>query len=110
MRAARARCRGRKAWRPSSGCTPDGYRLSEAQAQRILEMRLQRLTALEQDKIVAEYREMMDKIVGPPRHPVESCAHHAHHQRRARRDEEQYGDERRSEIVDARPRTLGRRT
>ncbi len=45
--------------------TPDaegGYRLSEAQAQRILEMQLQRLTALEQDKIVSEYREVMAEI------------------------------------------------
>jgi DNA gyrase subunit A len=45
------------------GLQPDGdYRLSEAQAQRILEMQLQRLTALEQDKIVNEYREVMDTI------------------------------------------------
>jgi DNA gyrase subunit A len=45
--------------------TPNGraYKLSEAQAQAILELRLQRLTGLEQDKIVAEYREVMDKIV-----------------------------------------------
>jgi DNA gyrase subunit A len=40
-----------------------GYRLSDVQAQRILEMRLQNLTALEQDKLTAEYRETMDKIV-----------------------------------------------
>mgnify|MGYP003344726402 CR=1 FL=1 len=40
-----------------------GYRLSEAQAQRILDMRLQNLTALEQDKIRSEYRETVDKIV-----------------------------------------------
>jgi DNA gyrase/topoisomerase IV subunit A len=33
------------------------YRLSDTQAQEILQMRLQRLTGLEQDKIVAEYRE-----------------------------------------------------
>ena len=39
-----------------------GYRLSDVQAQRILEMQLQRLTGLEQDKIVAEYREVMEKI------------------------------------------------
>jgi len=47
---------------PPSGDSPGGYRLSEAQAQRILEMQLQRLTALEQDKIVQEYREVMDNI------------------------------------------------
>lgn len=39
---------------------PDGlYRLSDSQAQEILQMRLQRLTGLEQDKIVQEYREVM---------------------------------------------------
>ncbi|MBU1775535.1 MAG: DNA gyrase subunit A, partial [Gammaproteobacteria bacterium] len=40
----------------------NGYFLSDAQAQAILELRLQRLTGLEQDKIVGEYREVMDKI------------------------------------------------
>ena len=44
------------------GLQNNGYRLSEAQAQAILELRLQRLTGLEQDKIVAEYKEVMDKI------------------------------------------------
>ncbi len=44
------------------GMHPEGYRLSEVQAQAILDLRLQRLTGLEQDKIVAEYREVMDKI------------------------------------------------
>ena len=38
------------------------YRLSPAQAQAILEMRLHRLTGLEQDKILADYRELLDKI------------------------------------------------
>jgi DNA gyrase subunit A len=46
----------------ASADSPGGYRLSEAQAQRILEMQLQRLTALEQDKIVNEYKEVMDNI------------------------------------------------
>jgi DNA gyrase subunit A len=45
------------------GLQNQGYRLSDVQAQRILEMRLQNLTALEQDKLTAEYRETMDKIV-----------------------------------------------
>jgi DNA gyrase subunit A len=44
------------------GLGPEGYRLSETQAQRILEMQLQRLTALEQDKIVDEYRELLERI------------------------------------------------
>ncbi len=38
------------------------YRLSETQAQEILQMRLQRLTGLEQDKIVSEYKEVMSEI------------------------------------------------
>jgi DNA gyrase subunit A len=44
------------------GLTPNGYRLSDVQAQEILQMRLQRLTGLEQDKIVNEYKEIMDVI------------------------------------------------
>ncbi len=38
------------------------YRLSDTQAQEILQMRLQRLTGLEQDKIVAEYKDVMGEI------------------------------------------------
>ncbi|HQR20273.1 MAG TPA: DNA gyrase subunit A [Burkholderiaceae bacterium] len=38
------------------------YRLSDEQAEQILQMRLQRLTGLEQDKIVNEYREVMERI------------------------------------------------
>ncbi|WP_269495171.1 DNA gyrase subunit A [Castellaniella sp. S9] len=59
---------GRAAYRPEGlepryGLQADGqYRLSEVQAQEILNMRLQRLTGLEQDKIVGEYREIMDTI------------------------------------------------
>ncbi|MGB6009153.1 DNA gyrase subunit A [Castellaniella sp.] len=59
---------GRAAYRPDGlepqfGLQADGqYRLSEVQAQEILNMRLQRLTGLEQDKIVGEYREIMDTI------------------------------------------------
>lgn len=45
------------------GLQAQGYRLSDAQAQAILELRLQRLTGLEQEKIVDEYREVMDKII-----------------------------------------------
>ncbi len=44
------------------GLHADGYHLSEVQAQRILEMQLQRLTNLEQDKITTEYREIMARI------------------------------------------------
>jgi DNA gyrase subunit A len=45
------------------GMQSDGYRLSDVQTQVILELRLQRLTALEQDKIVKEYHEVMDTIL-----------------------------------------------
>ena len=59
---------GRAAYRPDNlldifGLQNDGlYRLSETQAQEILNMRLQRLTGLEQDKIVSEYKGVMDTI------------------------------------------------
>ena len=38
------------------------YRLSETQARAILELRLQRLTGMERDKLSAETRELADKI------------------------------------------------
>lgn len=44
------------------GLSNQGYRLSDAQAQAILDLRLQRLTGLEQEKIVSEYKEILDKI------------------------------------------------
>jgi DNA gyrase subunit A len=47
---------------PGRGLDGDVYRLSETQAQEILQMRLQRLTGLEQDKIVQEYREVISQI------------------------------------------------
>ncbi|HRO61811.1 MAG TPA: DNA gyrase subunit A, partial [Burkholderiaceae bacterium] len=47
---------------PALGLKGDVYRLSETQAQEILQMRLQRLTGLEQDKIVQEYREVIGQI------------------------------------------------
>ncbi|WP_109580382.1 DNA gyrase subunit A [Cupriavidus plantarum] len=59
---------GRASYRPDGlpavfGMQADGlYRLSDGQAQEILQMRLQRLTGLEQDKIVQEYREVMAVI------------------------------------------------
>ena len=59
---------GREAFRPegldrSYGMQSDGlYRLSDDQASEILQMRLQRLTGLEQDKIINEYREVMAQI------------------------------------------------
>jgi DNA gyrase subunit A len=81
------------------GATPEGYRLSDAQAQAILELRLQRLTGLEQDKIAGEYREVMEliadliDILAKPARVTTIVG-----------DElkaigEQFGDKRRSEIV-----------
>ena len=76
-----------------------GYHLSDAQAQAILELRLQRLTGLEQDKIVGEYREVMDKITDlldilarPER--VTQIIHDELVAVKA-----QFGDKRRSEII-----------
>jgi DNA gyrase subunit A len=84
---------------PEYGLGPDGYRLSEQQAQAILELRLQRLTGLEQDKIVAEYRELIEKIadlldiLARPERITAIIGDEL----RAIRD--QYGDRRKSEIV-----------
>jgi DNA gyrase subunit A len=47
---------------PNFGLTADGYRLSDPQAQRILEMQLQRLTGLEQERIVADYKALLETI------------------------------------------------
>jgi DNA gyrase subunit A len=66
--AENASAGGRDAYRPEGlgaafGMQGDGlYRLSDTQAQEILQMRLQRLTGLEQDKIIGEYREVMAQI------------------------------------------------
>jgi DNA gyrase subunit A len=80
------------------GLVEGKYRLSEAQAQAILEMRLHRLTGLEQDKILSEYEELLLliadllEILGSIERLMQVI-----------RDElqevkEQYGDERRTEI------------
>ncbi|NTZ07618.1 DNA gyrase subunit A [Burkholderia metallica] len=66
--AENASAGGRSAYRPEGlnpafGMQGDGlYHLSDTQAQEILQMRLQRLTGLEQDKIIGEYREVMAQI------------------------------------------------
>ncbi|MCK6391365.1 MAG: DNA gyrase subunit A [Azonexus sp.] len=84
---------------PEFGLSDQGYRLSDAQAQAILELRLQRLTGLEQDKIVAEYKEVMDKIIdlldilAKPERITAIIVTELTAIR------EQFGDERRSEIV-----------
>ncbi|MCZ6797546.1 MAG: DNA gyrase subunit A [Gammaproteobacteria bacterium] len=47
---------------PDCGLIDEVYRLTEKQAQAILDLRLHRLTGLEQDKILNEYREILEKI------------------------------------------------
>ena len=49
---------------PRDGLNENGYQLSEAQATEILQMRLHRLTGLEQEKLSDEYREILDTIRG----------------------------------------------
>jgi len=81
------------------GLTPNGYRLSDVQAQEILQMRLQRLTGLEQDKIVNEYKEVMDVIADllDILAKAERVTQMITEELAAIR--QQFGDKRRSEIV-----------
>ncbi len=76
-----------------------GYKLSEIQAQAILDMRLQRLTGLERDKIIADYEAIMNEIAR-----LESILNSEDLIRGIIKTEfeevlEKYGDERRTEIV-----------
>ncbi len=81
------------------GLHNDGYRLSPEQAQAILELRLQKLTGLEKDKILKEYNDLLKMIVDlldilsrPQR--LMTVIHDE-----LRDIKDQYGDERRTEIV-----------
>jgi len=96
---------GAEATRPEDledhyGLKEDGYHLSERQAQAILDLRLNRLTGLEQEKIVADYGELLERvqdlldILGNPDRLMQVI-----------RDElmelkENFADERRTEIWD----------
>jgi len=44
------------------GLLKDGYHLSETQAQAILDLRLHRLTGLEQDKIIDEFKLLLELV------------------------------------------------
>jgi DNA gyrase subunit A len=81
------------------GLKDDGYHLSDAQAQAILELRLQRLTGLEQDKIRDEYREVVEVI----RDLLDILAKPARVTKIMGEElaglKEAFGDKRRSEIV-----------
>ena len=81
------------------GLSDKGYRLSEAQAQAILDLRLHRLTGLEQEKIIAEYKELLTTI-----EELQSILADTAKLMQVIREEleaikKQYGDERRTEIV-----------
>ncbi|HVJ24502.1 MAG TPA: DNA gyrase subunit A, partial [Burkholderiales bacterium] len=81
------------------GLKPDGYHLSDAQAQAILELRLQRLTGLEQDKIRDEYKEVIATIadlldiLAKPARIIQII------QAELTKLKEEFADKRRSEIV-----------
>ncbi len=77
----------------------DVYRLSEAQAQAILDLRLHQLTGLEQDKIVDEYKQVIERIAD-----LLDILNNPDRLMQVIRDElaavrEQFGDERRTEIL-----------
>ncbi|HEY7986508.1 MAG TPA: DNA gyrase subunit A [Methylophilaceae bacterium] len=84
---------------PAYGLKKNGYVLSDVQAQEILQMRLQRLTGLEQDKIVSEYKEVMETIadlldiLAKPERVTEIIVNELVTVK------QQFGDKRRSEIV-----------
>lgn len=81
------------------GLSVDGYKLSEAQAQAILELRLHRLTALEQDKILSEFEELLLiikellNILASPERLMEVI------REELQEIKTQFGDERRTEIT-----------
>ncbi len=82
------------------GLKSSGYKLSDFQAQEILQLRLQRLTGLEQEKIVIEYQEVMDTIIDL----LDILSNSKRVTKMISDDLEEvkseYGDKRRSEIID----------
>jgi DNA gyrase subunit A len=87
---------------PEYGMQEDGYRLSPVQAQEILNMRLHRLTGLEQEKLAREYGEILELV----RQFLEILSDPARLMSVIREELEeileQYGDERRTEILEHR--------
>ncbi len=82
------------------GAVKDGYRLSPAQAQAILDLRLHRLTGLEQKKIHDEYAALIEQIIAlgeilqNPKRLMQVIADELRELRR------QYADPRRTEIIE----------
>ncbi len=87
---------------PEFGLVEQGYRLTEVQAQAILDLKLHRLTGLEQDKILTEYSEIIDRIkeflyiLSSPDRLMEVI------RGELLAMQEQFGDERRTEIIASR--------
>jgi len=81
------------------GIQEDGYHLSDEQAQAILELRLQRLTGLERDKIRDEYREVVASIVDLLDILAKPSRIMAIIAEELKKIKEEFGDARRSEIV-----------
>ncbi|MDX1461210.1 MAG: DNA gyrase subunit A, partial [Xanthomonadales bacterium] len=87
---------------PRYGLQEDGYQLSPAQAQEILNMRLHRLTGLEQEKLNKEYEDILElvrellRILSDPERLMAVIREELEQVR------EQYGDERRTEILEQR--------
>jgi len=87
---------------PGFGLTEAGYQLTETQAQAILDLRLQKLTGLEQDKIINEFGEILERIA-----ELLEILSNPDRLMAVIKDElieirDQFGDERRSEIVHTR--------
>ena len=77
----------------------NGFNLSEIQSQAILDMRLQKLTGLEVEKVVAEYREII-KVIAHLKGILESRSQRMEIIKAELLEvQEQYGDERRTEII-----------
>ena len=81
------------------GLKTNGYKLSDIQAQEILQLRLQRLTGLEQEKIVNEYHEIMDLIIDLLDILAKSERVTSIISQELDNIQKEYGDKRRSEIV-----------
>jgi len=77
------------------------FELSELQAQTILDMRLQRLTGMEREKIVNEYNEIIEKIAWYNKILGDDAVVTQIIREEFEQIREDYGDDRRSEIIDA---------
>ncbi|MCI5129261.1 MAG: DNA gyrase subunit A, partial [Candidatus Electrothrix sp. AUS3] len=79
----------------------ESFALSELQAQVILDMRLQKLTGLERDKIIQEYTELMERIAWLKDVLADDALVMNIVREEFEAIREQYGDERLTEIIDA---------